>query len=610
LKTDYIYLTIITFLTFTLSYGQISPGDLTNSHSDLEGMSNCTLCHDIGEKVSNAKCLDCHKDIQSLLNQNKGYHASSKVVKQDCFECHSDHHGRNFDMVRFDEKNFDHDITGYTLEGEHKTVDCIDCHKPDFIADNDIKKRKNTYLGLDEKCLSCHDDYHQQTLSNECLDCHNMDAFKPVLDFDHEATKYPLIGEHLTVDCVECHKVITKNGKEFQEFSDISFNDCNSCHKDPHNNNITGECKKCHTETSFSTFIGKGLFNHEITGFELKSSHNKIDCFSCHKASSDPVTVFQDRVNVEENNCVACHTDTHEGKFGNECSKCHNEKSFLTLNNMDFFDHDVTDYSLEGMHLEVDCKECHKERYSTPINFSACSNCHEDYHEGDFLKNGVSPDCVECHTLEKGFEYSLYSLEKHQTSSFPLEGAHVATPCFACHVGEKDDRWTFANLGSNCVDCHKDIHENKISRKYYKNNNCSECHINDTWNIINFDHNITDWPLSGKHKEVNCKECHFEISDDNAILSQNFINLDNQCASCHDNIHGDLFVVDNVTDCSRCHITESWSPEKFDHSTTNFPLEGVHSDINCKACHEIIDESGEVAIIYKIEKLECIDCHL
>ncbi|MBT7242912.1 MAG: cytochrome c family protein [Flavobacteriaceae bacterium] len=602
---------IFFFLVSTVfGYGQISPGDLTQSHADLEGMSNCTLCHDIGEKVSNNKCLDCHKDIQSLLNQNKGYHASSKIVKQDCFECHSDHHGRKFDMIRFDEDNFDHNLAGYSLDGKHKEIDCKECHKPDYIADNKIKKRENTFLGLDEKCLSCHDDFHQQTLTDDCLSCHNMDAFKPVIDFDHELTDYPLTGEHITVDCIECHEITTKNGKDFQNFSNIPFNDCVACHDDPHNDNLPGDCNKCHTESSFSTLIGKGQFKHNLAGFELKSSHNAIDCFSCHVETSNPLTVFQDKTNIDETNCISCHNDTHEGKYGLDCAKCHNERSFLTLNNMDFFDHDVTDYSLEGKHLEVDCKECHKERYSVPINFTACNNCHVDYHQGEFIKNNISPDCVECHTLENGFEYSLYALDDHQSSSFPLEGAHVATPCFACHVSEEDERWTFAKLGSDCIDCHQDIHESQISTTYYDNNNCTNCHINDAWNLVTFDHELTDWPLSGKHNEVNCRECHIEYSDNETIISQNFINLDTQCISCHENIHGDLFVIDNVTDCNRCHVTTSWLPEKFDHSITKFPLVGVHSTINCKACHEVLDESGKKEIIYKLEKFECIDCHL
>ena len=591
-----------------VSYGQLSPGELSQAHAELEGMSNCTLCHELGEKVTNKKCLDCHDEIQSLLDSKRGYHANSKIVKKDCIECHSDHHGLKFDMIRFDEDNFDHDLTGYELEGNHEVIDCKKCHEPDNIQKIDIKKRKNTFLGLEKKCLSCHDDYHQETLSsNDCISCHDMEAFKPAPNFDHNDTDYQLIGEHMQIDCIECHDIGKRNGKEFQEFSDISFNDCKSCHDDAHDQQIKGECKQCHIEESFSIFKGQGRFDHNTTNFTLKKSHLKIDCFSCHNKTNDPKLVFQEKNNTDENNCAECHSDTHEGKYGNECSKCHNESSFLSLNSMDFFDHGIADYALEGMHLKVDCKQCHVERFSTKIDFSACSNCHEDYHKEEFNKNGISPDCVECHSLENGFDYSLYTVEQHQTTMFPLDGAHLATPCFACHVSE--DRWSFKNLGSECVNCHQDIHQDYISEKYYPDDTCASCHINDSWNLVDFDHDITDWPLEGKHIEVDCRECHFDISENNTILTQSFSTLESKCVACHDNIHESLFDIDGETDCKRCHVTDNWFPEKFDHNNTSFPLEGRHAEIECNECHISSIVNGKTKIDYKIGKFECIDCH-
>jgi len=598
----------VLLIVSVVSYGQLSPGELSQAHAELEGMSNCTLCHELGEKVTNKKCLDCHDEIQSLLDSKRGYHANSKIVKKDCIECHSDHHGLKFDMIRFDEDNFDHDLTGYELEGNHEVIDCKKCHEADNIQKTDIKKRKNTFLGLEKKCLSCHDDYHQETLSsNDCISCHDMEAFKPAPNFDHNDTDYQLIGEHMQIDCIECHDIGKRNGKEFQEFSDISFNDCKSCHDDAHDQQIKGECKQCHIEESFSIFKGQGRFDHNTTNFTLKKSHLKIDCFSCHNKTNDPKLVFQEKNNTDENNCAECHSDTHEGKYGNECSKCHNESSFLSLNSMDFFDHGIADYALEGMHLKVDCKQCHVERFSTKIDFSACSNCHEDYHKEEFNKNGISPDCVECHSLENGFEYSLYTVEQHQTTMFPLDGAHLATPCFACHVSE--DRWSFKNLGSECVNCHQDIHQDYISEKYYPDDTCASCHINDAWNLVDFDHDITDWPLEGKHIEVDCRECHFDISENNTILTQSFSTLESKCVACHDNIHESLFDIDGETDCKRCHVTDNWFPEKFDHNNTSFPLEGRHAEIECNECHISSIVNGKTKINYKIGKFECIDCH-
>ena len=603
------YYTLLFFLSLSLGYGQISPGDLSRSHADLEGISNCTQCHDLGSKVTDQKCLACHDEIQILINKKDGYHANPDVVKQNCTQCHSDHHGRNFDMVRFDQDAFDHELTGYTLEGKHAVVDCNKCHVSENIANSKIKKRANTFLGLDETCISCHDDYHQKTLDTDCLNCHNMEAFKPAPKFDHDKADFALKGEHLTVDCKECHSITTKNGKEFQEFTNIPFADCVSCHEDPHSYQIPGQCLQCHTETSFASAEGFGNFEHSATGFDLKGKHQTIDCFSCHAKTTDPLRVFQDKKRIAENSCISCHKDQHEGKFGTNCVQCHRESSFLSLRSMDFFDHTVTDYPLEGKHTEVDCRQCHKKNYSDPINFNACTNCHTDYHKGEFKENGASPDCVSCHSLEKGFDYSLYTLEEHQETSFPLEGAHVATPCFACHVSETKKRWTFREMGERCVDCHQDIHKEYISPNYYPNNDCTACHENEAWAAVTFDHTTTDWPLEGKHLEVDCRECHFVMSDNNTTYKQAFNTLEGQCISCHENVHDETFAIDGVTDCARCHATDDWFPKKFDHNRTNFPLEGKHTVISCSACHEVTDPGGQTEVIYKLGKFRCIDCH-
>lgn len=597
-------------MCLAIANAQISPGDLSQAHADLEGMSNCTLCHDLGNKVSNAKCLDCHNDIQSLIDQKRGYHANKEVRGQDCFECHSEHHGRKFDAVRFDQENFDHDLTGYQLEGQHDVIDCRKCHVAENIHDREIRKRENTFLGLDAKCLSCHDDYHQKTLPNDCAECHNIESFVPAVKFDHDRTDYKLKGKHINVDCIECHEKGTKNGKDFQFFTDIPFNDCIDCHDDPHNNQIEGQCSQCHTERSFSTFIGQRGFNHNRrTDFDLKGKHKQLECIDCHAKDSNPLTVFQDRKGITENQCATCHNDVHEGKFGNDCAKCHQESSFLNLREMDFFDHSVTDYPLEGKHIGVDCKECHIERFLDAIDFSACKNCHADYHNGEFIKNNISPDCVDCHSLNEGFEYSLYSIEQHQESQFPLEGAHIATPCFACHISEDEERWTFRDVGTYCIDCHQDVHENLISTKYYPENDCTNCHNSDSWASVDFDHNKTEWPLVGEHLKVECKACHFETAVENTPPVQTFISLSNDCISCHENVHEDQFAVDGVTDCIRCHDSFSWFPSQFDHDQTAFPLDGAHADVDCKACHipEIVD--GKIVTDFKIEKFQCIDCH-
>ena len=58
-------LTCIVLITARFASAQISPGKLSRYHESLEGISNCTRCHVLGEEVSNAKCLECHTPIQS-----------------------------------------------------------------------------------------------------------------------------------------------------------------------------------------------------------------------------------------------------------------------------------------------------------------------------------------------------------------------------------------------------------------------------------------------------------------------------------------------------------------------------------------------------------------
>ncbi|HQW04646.1 MAG TPA: hypothetical protein PLV08_00365 [Flavobacteriales bacterium] len=521
------YFTLVLLAAGSMVVAQLSPGDLTTAHAALEGMSNCTQCHDLGNKVTNAKCLECHKEIKSLITKKRGYHASSVVKAQDCFACHSEHHGRKFEMVRFDEKAFDHALTGYKLEGGHKPVDCRKCHVPDNIADRELKKRPLTFLGLEQACLSCHDDFHQGTMSGECTKCHNMNEFRPASKFDHGKTDFKLAGKHVNVDCKKCHETTTRQGKEFQRFADVPHADCKACHNDPHAAHFNNACAQCHTEVGFNIFSGKNRFDHNTTNFKLNGKHKTTDCFTCHQKTSDPLRVFQDRVGVTVNQCATCHEDAHDGKFGNDCAKCHQETGFRSLKSMDFFDHAVTDFPLQGKHVDVDCKKCHKGSFTGAMEFSKCSSCHEDYHKGEFAKNDVTPDCAECHSVLDGFEMSMYTLEQHRSTKFPLEGAHIATPCTACHM--KDEKnWTFRELGHACFDCHDNVHGDDLAENGVTD--CKRCHVAENWFPSKFDHDFTEFPLVGEHVKVDCKECH--LKDPNAeVLSFKVESF--ECADCH-----------------------------------------------------------------------------
>lgn len=507
---------------------QISPGELTQAHAHLEGMSHCTDCHTLGARVSNEKCLECHVYIKDRIAAQKGYHSSDQVKGKECASCHNEHHGRNFRIINFDMEIFDHQLTGYDLLGAHRKEECKSCHKPEFIADQKLRSKDVTFLGLNTECLSCHGDYHQGTLSADCMSCHGMDTFIPAVKFNHSKTKYPLIGKHQEVDCNKCHSVDTLDGVKFQKFAGIKFSSCTDCHR-----------------------------------------------------------------------------DVHQGKFGPNCRECHSEESFHVVGGMSGFDHSRTDFPLLDKHRQVSCKQCHKTKYTDPVRHALCVDCHEDYHRGDFIQNGSSPDCSNCHDT-KGFSMFSFTLEQHNRGRFKLEGAHLATPCFICH--KKEDRWRFRDIGLRCVECHEDIHKSYIDPKYYPEQDCKKCHGVERWTIIDFNHSVTKFELTGGHTKPDCRDCHFRKTVEGNVM-QEFTGLPTACANCHKDIHAGQFEKDGLVDCQRCHTTADWKASRFDHNTARFILDGKHKDVACNKCHKSEKQGDLMVIKYKLEDIRCEACH-
>ncbi|MEI7981280.1 MAG: cytochrome C [Bacteroidota bacterium] len=522
-------LSLLIFLTGSVVNGQISPGKLAAVHAHLEGISNCTKCHELGDKVTDAKCLGCHTEVKSRIDQKKGYHFSSEVRGKNCFSCHNDHHGLTFQILKFDKTKFNHDLSGFKLTGIHVKKECKDCHKTDRIADSKIKNKKFTYLGLSNTCLSCHTDYHQKTLAATCTDCHGFDAFKPAPKFNHTtSTKFPLTGMHQPVPCIKCHALTTKNGTAFQEFAGIKFQSCSNCHADPHQN-----------------------------------------------------------------------------KFGQNCSQCHATESFHTVKGISNFDHSKTSFKLEDKHQFVTCQKCHKASITAPVKHDRCLDCHKDFHNKQFVKEGVVQDCADCHST-RGFTSFSYTVEQHNNGNFKLEGAHLATPCFSCH--KKQEQWSFKSIGLRCVDCHKDIHEPYIKKEIYPDSTCQTCHNPSRWSDVTYDHSKTDFALTGAHTKPTCRNCHFKKEPDGKEHQQ-FSSLTKACTQCHADIHFNQFENNGEVNCLRCHSTNLWKISNFDHNTTAFKLDGKHQHVACAKCHKPATIEHNTYVLYKIKGTRCENCH-
>ena len=525
-------LVLCLFLWFNAAFAQISPGPLSEGHKQLEGLSNCTQCHSIGDKVPDNKCLDCHKEIDFLIKNKRGFHASTEVKAKTCIDCHSEHHGRKFDVDRFDEKNFNHQKTGYPLKGKHKAVDCRSCHKPDNIADAQIRKLEGTFLGMGTACLDCHDDYHQGTLSNSCTQCHSEEGWKPVTKFDHNKTDFPLKGAHQKVDCAQCHKTTERNGKNFQNFN-IPFANCTDCHTDAHNGSFGTRCTDCHTETTWQSLKAGNTFNHDKTDFPLVGLHKYVDCKTCHKGESYTQP-------IAHNQCKSCHTDYHRGEFTRsnpkaDCKDCHSQYKDFTFTFYSLNDHQQSTFKLEGGHAATPCFACHvsEDRWSFRNIGNRCVDCHDDIHKGKMPEMYYpNKECKSCHNTSSWPDINF----EHRKTGYALEGKHSQIDCRACHYRDAQHQdvssQQFVFSDNNCVQCHTNVHGNQFEKE--GKTDCTSCHASATsWKRVIFDHNQTRFPLEGRHKEIDCSACHKPEKTDGTKEQVTYKIKRFECADCH-----------------------------------------------------------------------------
>jgi len=61
---------------------------------------------------------------------------------------------------------------------------------------------------------------------------------------------------------------------------------------------------------------------------------------------------------------------------------------------------------------------------------------------------------------------------------------------------------------------------------------CERCHESDSWFPSNFDHNLTKFPLDGRHAEVECRACHKPYEMNGKVFVEYTI-AKFQCADCH-----------------------------------------------------------------------------
>ncbi len=332
----------------------------------------CDLCH-VGNRYKNTPtvCAACHaiRDVHTNRFGDK------------CQDCHYE--------KKWSEIKFKHDRdTKFSLEGKHRNISCHTCH----TKTGKSKTNKKT----PRTCFNCHrlDDIHTGNNGKKCQDCHSENSWLES-SFDHnKKTEFPLKGSHKKASCQACHQTNTKNKKPDKV--------CYSCHEhqDAHKQQQGKQCDTCHNEKTW--WLKDVRYDHELTDFPLIGQHAVTPCESCHLTSA-----FKDA----KLDCNDCHSDddVHNQALGEDCQSCHNPNNWLIWK----FDHDKTDFKLEGAHDGLHCHNCHLKPPGENDQFdSRCIDCHsrDDIHNGNF---GAS--CDICHKQDNFSSINIRSMKNSKS---------------------------------------------------------------------------------------------------------------------------------------------------------------------------------------------------
>ncbi|HET6436663.1 MAG TPA: cytochrome c3 family protein [Anaeromyxobacter sp.] len=221
---------------------------------------------------------------------------------------------------------FNHDRTGFVLEGRHREVSCKACHRTNTFADP-----------IPRACSACHRDVHLGRLGQRCQDCHDPTSFAaPAFGPEaHRRTNFPLTGRHAVLACEECH------GDRRDRGFDRPTARCEGCHQADLalasgggaavNHALAGfttACRSCHSTWRFTP---ASFPAHQACFDILHGPHAGIRCMDCH-TTLPPVSFTQPlSCSTDTANCIRCHANApsqHQGVAGfamvnRKCYECH-----------------------------------------------------------------------------------------------------------------------------------------------------------------------------------------------------------------------------------------------------------------------------------------------
>jgi hypothetical protein len=291
---------------------------------------------------------------------------------------------------------FDHLTTGYELQGAHRDLSCEYCHL------------QGVFRGTPRTCRGCHSigsrinaiakpTTHVST-SDECILCHSILDFAPIVRMDHTAA----LGS-----CFSCHNGTRAPGK-------------NPGHIQSDNN-----CDACHTTNAFSPA------RMEHANLVARAA---VSCRSCHSGVQAATLPLNHIPTSQE--CGACHGTLswtparldHAGMT--RCQGCHNGGA-------------ATGKVVSHMTTSLDCSSCHRYPVWSAVAFvhsssaypgdhasATCIACHSSNTESAAWPSAAyRPSCAGCHATR-------FKPERHPKTldGLPYNISELQNCSGACHV--------------------------------------------------------------------------------------------------------------------------------------------------------------------------------
>jgi hypothetical protein len=287
----------------------------------------------------------------------------------------------------------------------------------------------------------------------------------------------------------------------------------------------------------------------------------------------------------------------------------------------------------ETLDQPTQCFQCHAREGGMT---QRCLDCHiviagaRRSGTGFHGREARARDCAGCHPDHAGRDFALVrwdegSLQRfdHRRTGYTLTGKHATLACADCHQAkfqrpapvaagaarEPAHRWS--GLGTTCTSCHADPHKARFGAS------CVKCHGTQDWKRIEarrFDHDLTRYPLRGKHAKVRCESCH-----DPASPTEKDPPFE-RCGACHKDAHaGQALVAGKAADCAACHTVEGFKPSTFTvemHQREAYRLEGRHATVACVSCHPkrapgpAATALGTAAMVMRPPHERCMSCHV